>query len=125
MFTNLGSELCTVPAGKDKVKAAAFNVSPGGGKSHLCRWRQLPYPPSDGSMAGERETSFLILSKSSPLMTLYSLDLAWRESTSSLRLLVLLGRGGGAYATRVEWVDRVKRGGRVPHPQQAGPKIPS
>ncbi len=52
-------------------------------------------PPSAGSVAGERETSFLVLSKSSPLMTLYSLDLARRESKGSLPLLVCWVGGGG------------------------------
>ncbi len=74
MFTNSGSELCTVPAGKDKEKAAAFHVSPSGGISRRGRWHQHLYPPSDGSVAGGRETSLLIQSKSSPPTTLYSLE---------------------------------------------------
>jgi hypothetical protein len=31
--------------------------------------------------------------------------------------------GRGVDVTRVEVVDRVKRGGRAPRPRQAGPKI--
>jgi hypothetical protein len=46
-------------------------------------------------------------------------------STGSYISLVLLGRGRGAKVSRVERVDRVKGGGLGPHPQQAGPKIPS
>jgi len=33
--------------------------------------------------------------------------------------------GGGGRITRVEGVDRVSGVGMHPHPQQAGPKIPS
>ncbi len=46
-------------------------------------------------------------------------------STGIYISLVLLGRGGGAKVSRVERVDRVKGVGLGPHPQQAGPKIPS
>jgi hypothetical protein len=46
-------------------------------------------------------------------------------STGSYISFVLLGRGGGGKKTGMERVDRVKGGGLGPHPQQAGPKIPS
>ncbi len=42
--------------------------------------------------------------------------------------LVLVWRGGGGDVTRAEGVDKREKGrtmGKDPHPQQAGPEIPS
>ncbi len=93
MFTISGSELCMERKTRRKQQHFMFhhvevNLAWVDGINNCI-------PPSDGSMAGERETFFLILSKSSPLMALYSLYLARRESTGSLLLIVLLGSGVG------------------------------
>jgi hypothetical protein len=49
----------------------------------------------------------------------------WESTGSYFSLVLLVGNGGGD-VTRGKGVDRVEGGmGEQPHPQKAGPKIPS